>query len=221
MDETAIGERVGRFPARNCPEVVEKLLELYSKEKQGDETFNGCMKRVGKDRIKEVLSSLTEIPSFEAQKEFYQDWGHGNEKFAVRTGIKGECAGAAVQEKAPMISEAKEKIAQALAFLAHKEFANAQIEAYEAMALGARVPLYASFCDPFTSEQTLWEFENIFVRSGRVDKKWIDLSVKAEAEKTAPASETVAEGLIDRAKEFLTECEGLHSAILQAGAKKP
>ncbi len=209
LDQTAFGERIGKFPARNCPKVVMKLVERYSQEKKGDESFNACMTRVGKDRIRDLLAPLAEIPSFDQDPEFYQDWGHENEKFAIRTGIKGECAGAPVQEKVPHLETAKEKILQAEAFLAHKEWANAQIEAVEAMAAAARVPLYAALVDPFTTEQVLWEFENVFARAGRVGREWIDFAEKVTAERSAPPSEARAQNLIALARKHLAECERL------------
>lgn len=213
LDETRFGERMGKFPAYNCGKVVETLVELYAKEKKSSESFNACMNRVGKDRIRELLTPLAVIPSFDQNPQFYKDWGHENEKFAIRTGIKGECAGATIQEKVPMMDAAKEHLAQAEAFFAHKEFANAKSEAYEAAAYAARVPLYAVLVDPFTSEQTLWEFENIFVRSGRITGEWLNFSKKIEATKDASASEAEAKKLIEVAKRFTSECERLHAEL--------
>ena len=213
LDETAFGERIGKFPARNCPKVVESLVALYAKERRGNETFNQCAARVGKDRIREILAPLAEIPSFDADPEFYKDWGHENEKFAVRTGIKGECAGAPVQEKAPVMTEAKEKLAQAEAFFTHREFQNAVLETYEAMAAAARVPLYRALVDPFTSEQALWEFENIFVRAGRAGKEWLDFAGKLEAEKKAEPTEARAKALLDLARKFISECDRLAAEL--------
>lgn len=213
FDDTALGERIGKFPARNCPKVVEKLVELYVQEKQPGERFNACMARVGKERIRALLAPLAEIPAFDENPEFYKDWGHENEKFAVRTGIKGECAGVTVQEKAPQFEAAREKLAQAEAFFAHKEFANAQIEAVEAMAASARVPLYAALVDPFTTEQVLWEFENIFARSGRSGAEWLDFAEKVELERRAEPTEARAQGLISLAKKHLAECERLYNEL--------
>lgn len=211
FDQTALGERIGKYPTRNCTRVVETLLELYSKEKQGNEGFSVCMRRLGKERIREILASLAEIPSFDEDPEFYKDWGHENEKFAIRIGIKGECAGAIVQEKVPQMENAREHLAQAEAFLLHKEFSSAQIEVYEAMAAAARVPLYADLVDPFTSEQAIWEFENVFARSGKAASEWINFAEKVEAEKQAPATEARARALIDLARRHLAECVRLSS----------
>lgn len=213
LDETTSGSRYGKFPARNCPKVVGILLELYSKEKSNGESFNACIERVGQETVKKLLEPLTEVPSFEDHPEFYEDWGHPNESFAVRTGIKGECAGAPVQEKAPIFSDAKEKIAQAQALLKHKEYESAQIEAYEAAVQAARVPLYANLVDPFNSEQTLWEYENIFVRAGRTDAKWLNVAERFERDRQQIPDEAHVQAMIDIAKEFLTECERMHAEL--------
>ena len=218
LDETAFGERIGKFPAANCGKVVEALIELYAKEKKGNESFNVSMNRVGKDRVRELLAPLAVIPSFNEHPEFYKDWGHENEKFAIRTGIKGECAGATIQEKVPMMDSAKEHLLQAEAFGAHKEFSNAMIEAREAIAAAARVPLYAVLVDPFTSEQAIWEFENIFVRSGRLGTEWLNLSEKIDSALKNLPSEAAAKDLIELAKKHLAECGRLHTGLLQAAA---
>ncbi len=215
LDQTAFGERLGKFPAQNCTKIVETLVELYSKEKQESESFNQTLKRIGKEKILGILEPFTHIPSFDEDPEFYKDLGHENEKFAIRTGIKGECAGATVQEKAPVMQEAKEKLLQAEAFFAHKEFGNAILEAYEAAAAGARVPLYAALVDPFTSEQTLWEFENIFIRSGKASQEWLNSSEKFESAKKSEASEPAAKSLIDLAKKYLLESEKIYSELFQ------
>jgi hypothetical protein len=119
------------------------------------------------------------------------------------------------------MESAREHLSQAEAFLIHKEFANAQIEASEAMAAAARVPLYTVLVDPFTSEQALWEFENIFARSGRSGPEWIHFAQKVEDEQKAEASEARAQALIALARKHLAECERLHSEITQAGPPKP
>ncbi len=215
LDETAFGERLGKFPARNCTKIVETLVGLYAKEKQGSESFNQTLKRIGKEKILGILEPFSHIPSFDEDPEFYKDLGHENEKFAIRTGIKGECAGATVQEKAPVMQEAKEKLLQAEAFFAHKEFGNAILEAYEAAAVAARVPLYAALVDPFTSEQALWEFENVFVRSGKASQEWLDSAEKFEIAKKSEPSESAAKALMDLAKKYLSESERLYNELFQ------
>lgn len=209
LDETVIGERLGKIPTQNGGKVVEAFVKLYAEEKQGDETFNACLKRLGKERLQEILKPFQEIPSFEENPDFYKDWGHENEVFVMRTGVKGECAGAPVQEKAPTIEAAKERCTQAEAFLKHKEYENALLDAYEAIGLAARVPLYQGLVDPFTSEQAIWEFENLFARTGKIADEWIDLSDKVEEAKVAEPSEENAKQLLELAERVITLCESL------------
>jgi len=219
FENSTIGFRVGKFPAKNGPKVVEKLLEVYLAQKQGDENFNATMLRLGKENLLAELKPLTEVPSYEVSPEFFQDWGHANEKFVTRGGIKGECAGAPVQEKVPVIQQAKERLSQAEALIAHNEFDNAQIEAYESMAAAARVPLYKALVDPFTPGQTLWEFENIFARAGRASEEWIDSASQIEAARhEAPTSATV-QAFIDLARRYIDECERVYDAMVLAEAK--
>lgn len=219
-EKTTYGDRLGKFPARNGVKLVEKLLDLFSAEREGDESFNECMQRVGKERIRELIAPLAEIPSFEQDPSFYEDWGHENEKFSIRTGIKGECAGTTIQEKSPVMEDAREKLAQAEAFLLHKEFANAQIEAYETMAQAVRVPLYVALVDPFTAQQALWEFENIFVRANRAPQEWLHFADKMEKERDAEPSEERARMMIDQAKKLIVESERLHQELIQPASQK-
>lgn len=213
LDDTRVGTRFGKFPARNCPKVVGSLLELYANEMKLDEKFNDFIQRTGEEKIKALLEPFAEVPSFETNPEFYEDWGHPNESFAVRTGVKGECAGAPIQEKSPIMSEAKERLSQAKAFFAHKEYGNALIEAFEAAAHASRVALYANLVDPFTAEQALWEYENIFVRGGKTDAKWLDIAERFEALRQAENTEQRAQEMIDLADEFLSECERMFEEL--------
>ena len=124
----------------------------------------------------EIFDPLRQVPSFETDPSFYEDYGHEHEGFAVRRGIKGECAGSTVAETLPTIEAARERLAQAEALIYHKEYEDAGRAAYEAAAAAARVPLYQRLVDPFTADEALWEFENLFVLSGETGGRWEGVS---------------------------------------------
>ncbi|MFZ5802881.1 MAG: nitrite/sulfite reductase [Candidatus Omnitrophota bacterium] len=220
FEQTAFGERIGKFPAKNGPRIVETLLGLYQSERKNGESFNACLARIGKETIREKLAPLAEVPAFEKGPEYYQDWGHENEKFAVRMGIKGECAGATVQEKSPTLEAARERLSQAQALQARREFAEAGAEAYEAIVLTVRVPLYANLVDPFTAEQALWEFENIFARAGRIPDRWIGFSEAVEQIKNEKAGEASAHRMIGLAEDCWGLCEKLFQELAQPSGGK-
>jgi sulfite reductase (ferredoxin) len=184
-ERAQFGLLLGKFPAKNCVKVTESLLELFKREGLPAEDFNSFVGRTGIERLREILDPLRQIPSFSDDPSFYEDYGHEHERFAVRKGIKGECAGSTVAETVPTVDAAREWLAQAEALAYHKEYQQAALAAYEAAAAGARVPLYQQLVDPFTSDEALWEFENLFVLSGQTRGDWEGISSRFEKLKFA------------------------------------
>lgn len=199
---------MGKFPARNGIKVVETLFSLFETEKQPGEQFNAFLARVGDAHIKTALDPLRAIPSFEQDPQFYDDYGHENEKFAVRSGVRGECAGTTIAEVIPVFQDAHEKLSQAAAYLHHQNYEQTLIEVYEAAAAAARVPLYQRLCDPFTSSDALWQFENLFVLSGQTNGAWSDLQANFDAVKAGTADEASAQAALETARQFVQYVEG-------------
>jgi sulfite reductase (ferredoxin) len=207
---------MGKFPARNASKIVEKLLGWHAAEKLAGEDFNTFLARVGDQRIKAELEPLRAIPAFEDDPQFYEDYGHEHERFTVRSGVRGECAGTTIAEVVPVYQTAHAHLAQATAHLHHGHYAEAQNEAYQAAAAAARVPLYQRLVDPFTSLEALWEFENIFVRSGQTGGAWEEVSTNFEALKAAEPIEANAQAALEQARAFVHYTEHLTGAAAAA-----
>jgi len=201
-----IAHLIGKFPARNCAKVIETLLSSYNKDRFAAEDFNEFVARTGEEKLKELLEPFRSVPSFEEDPSSYQDYGHENEPFAVRAGIKGECAGPTVAASAPAIEQAREWLNQAEALMYHKEYEPAVLAAYEAAAAGARVLLYARLVDPFTADEALWEFENLFVLTGQTNGEWQNISSRFIELKGYDANEASARGIQLEAKKFVDYC---------------
>jgi sulfite reductase beta subunit-like hemoprotein len=198
---------MGKFPARNAIKVVETLFGLHREQSESGEDFNSFIARIGDQRVKEALEPLRAIPAFEDDPQFYDDYGHENERFTVRSGVRGECAGTTIAEVVPVFATAHERLQQAAAYVHHGNFEQALIEAYEAAAAAARVPLYQRLVDPFTSLEALWEFENLFVLSGQTGGSWNDLWNTFENLKSGGADEASAQAALELAREFVGYCE--------------
>lgn len=205
-DSARFARLVGKFPARHSINVIETLLQVYEAERVDAEEFSAFVNRVGESRLRAALEPWRAVPSFETDPTFYQDYGHENERFAVRPGVKGECADKIVPEVVPQIDAARELISQAEAFLYHKEYEHATRTAYEAAAAAARVPLYARLVDPFTSDEALWEFENLFVLSGQTKGEWLDVSSRLMALKEGEPNEQAAQAILGEVRKFVTYC---------------
>ena len=198
------GTLVGKFPAKNCVRVAETLLGVYEKEKLSAEDFNSFVIRFGFEQLKEILEPLREVPAFEDDPSFYEDYGHEHESFAVRKGVKGECAGSTIAETVPTIEAAKELLAQAKALIYHKEYQQAALAAYEAAGAAARVPLYQRLVDPFNTQEALWEFENLFVLSGQTNGDW--KSVSTHFEQLMHSTTDDANAILEVAQRFVEYC---------------
>ena len=202
---------VGKFPAKHTMGVIETLLRLYKDEKSDAEEFSSFVSRIEESRLKAALEPWRAVPSFEVDAKFYQDYGHENERFAVRPGVKGECADKVVPETVPQIDAAREQLAQAEAFLYHKEYEHAMRAGYEAAAAAARVPLYQRLVDPFTSDEVLWEFENLFVLSGQTGGEWENVSARFLEFKVGEANEEAAGRFLSEARSFVDYCASFSS----------
>ena len=200
------GSLVGKFPARNCLRVTETVLDLYKTERLEGEDFTSFANRIGVQRLKQILGPLRQVPSFATDPSFYQDYGHEHESFAVRRGVKGECAGPTVAEVVPSINAAFERLAQAEALIHHKEFQAAGNAAYEAAAAAVRVPLFERLVDPFSSEEALWEFENLFVLSGETGSMWQNISSRLEELRNSITSEEAARAMLDEVRRLSRYC---------------
>lgn len=215
-DDTRLATSIIKVPTRNAPRVVKRLLELYRDENQGNEHFDLVMERIGRDRIKDEINQFTDIPSFEEDPSFYDDWGHEEEKFELQKGMKGECAGATVEEKIPSFTDARKRIEQAEALLAHGEYGASIMESYHSCSASAHVPLYTKLVDPFTPEQTMWEFENLLVRTGEADGRWMDISSVLRDKIGREPSAELASEMLSTAKELYAECERLQAALAKS-----
>jgi len=216
LDEARLGHVVGKYPAKHGVRVLETLLTLFRDGRRDGEDFGACMARLGDARLKAALEPWRAVPAFDADPGFYQDWGHENERFAVRQGVKGECAGATVAEKVPAPADAEEWLAQGEAYFIHKEFQAALFAGYEAAAAAARVPLYRRLVDPFTAEQALWEFENIFVLADATDGAWKGLTEEFSRRKQVVPDEATARQMLDRARAFAEFCAGFQPEVKTA-----
>ncbi len=86
------GLAIGAIPSKRVPEAVTLLTDAFARERQGDETFQAWVHRVGRRHVKELVSELCPVPSFEEAPEMYRDWGDVRVFTIGDIGV-GECAG--------------------------------------------------------------------------------------------------------------------------------
>jgi sulfite reductase (ferredoxin) len=90
------GLAVGAVPSKRVPQVVERVTDVFMKERQPDESFQAFIARIGKARVRTLLKDLMEpLPSIDENPELYVDWGDARTYTSGDMGV-GECAGEVV-----------------------------------------------------------------------------------------------------------------------------
>ena len=90
-DSTArFGQPTLRLPAKNIPNAIDRLLEIYKANRTNGESLFPFLERFGPKQMVQNLAEFTEIPSYEEAPDGFQDWGE-EKAFELKTGV-GECA---------------------------------------------------------------------------------------------------------------------------------
>jgi len=84
------GRLVAKIPARRGPQAVERLAELYARERQGEETAQAYFNRIEVSKVKAVLADLEPLAPEDARPEDFIDLAEDH-AFAPET-TEGECA---------------------------------------------------------------------------------------------------------------------------------
>ena len=80
-----------KLPAKNAPDVVEKLIATYVGERTEGEKFAGWAERKGTAAVQELLAAYKIVPEFNKDPMAFVDWGQ-TKFFTLDDMGEGECA---------------------------------------------------------------------------------------------------------------------------------
>jgi sulfite reductase beta subunit-like hemoprotein len=89
-DGASFGKLAAKIPARRIPDAVERLVALYDREKQPDETAQAFFGRVALETVKAALADLERLRPEDAAETDFIDLGE-HQAFAPEV-MEGECA---------------------------------------------------------------------------------------------------------------------------------
>ena len=84
------GRLASKIPARRIPEAVERLIDLYAKERNTGESAPDFFRRVSVDRVRLTLADLERLTQDDALPTDYVDLAESGE-FAPEV-MDGECS---------------------------------------------------------------------------------------------------------------------------------
>lgn len=128
---------VGAVPSKNVPKAVELITEHYLANRNGDESFQAFIARVGKKDFRKVLAPIQKPPSYEQDPSYYSDWGDPREYTIGDIGV-GECAGEIVPFVEFGLQEAEQQLHDAQDALDAGQAAAAATGAFTAMVTAAK-----------------------------------------------------------------------------------
>jgi sulfite reductase (ferredoxin) len=136
------GLAMGAVPSKRAPEAVDRLLELFTDEREPGETFRGWVNRVGKKAIKEKLQDLLAVPAYEEDRSFYVDW-HDAREYSIGDIGTGECAGEVISLTQFSLANAESRVFDASVIIENQNSTNGSFQeaarmAYDAMVIAAQ-----------------------------------------------------------------------------------
>jgi sulfite reductase beta subunit-like hemoprotein/uncharacterized protein (UPF0332 family) len=130
------GLAIGAVPSKRIPEAVDRITARYLAEREGEETFQSFIKRIGKAECKKMFEDLTVVPLHEEDATLYTDWSDAREFTIGDMGV-GECAGEVVSPFDFAITACEREVFEAQLHLERHEADHAARLAYESMVHGA------------------------------------------------------------------------------------
>lgn len=128
---------VGAVPSKNIPKAVELITQHYMNNREGDESFQAFIARVGKREFRKVLAPIQKPPSYEEDPSYYSDWGDPREYTIGDIGV-GECAGEIVPFVEFGLQEAEQQLHDAQDALEAGRAAEAAAGGFNAMITAAK-----------------------------------------------------------------------------------
>ena len=161
----AYGLAIGAVPSKRIPEVVDRITQGYVEDRQGAESFQDYIRRVGKVAIKDTLTDLTVVPNHDDDATLYTDWSDIREYTTGDMG-KGECAGEIVPLIEVELQGSERESFEAQIHMDAGDYAAAYDCAFLAMLHSAKALVKTQFLDiPEDPDQIISEFRTRFIDS--------------------------------------------------------
>ncbi|MAE65584.1 MAG: sulfite reductase [Phycisphaeraceae bacterium] len=161
----AYGLAMGSVPSRRVPDVVDVITDWYITQRQGDESFQDFIARVGKRAARQIIEPLMEVPSHDDDASYYTDWGDAREFTIGDMGV-GECAGEVVSLAEFELAGAEREQFEAQLALEERDYVQADRRAYSSMLQAARALVKTQWLDvPDEPDRIVSEFRRRFYES--------------------------------------------------------
>ncbi|MBI3933793.1 MAG: nitrite/sulfite reductase [Acidobacteria bacterium] len=207
----SFGLSMGKVSPQDVPTVVQKLTDLYTKERQGGETFAEFTKRVGKGRIKQEIDPFDKLPDFTERPDYYRDSRQTWDYF-MATGV-GECAGEVVTQAEFYLEDADRMLFDATLHLEAGRLEEAATTAFQGMQKAADGLLSTKGLLRSDNYDTVQEFRRHFAEPGEFLPMICDYFFRAAEEGAKNLTPEQAHQRVEEATLFVEEANGRYSRM--------
>ncbi|MCP4444555.1 MAG: nitrite/sulfite reductase [Myxococcales bacterium] len=215
----AYGLAIGAYPSKRIPQVIDRTLAFWKKEREEGEDLKGFVARMGRAKIKKELDDLRKIPSYEEQPDFYTDWGDSREYTIGDLGT-GECAGEVVSIVDFGLQDAERRLFEAQLDLEAGKTGAASVAAYKSMLTAAKALIMVFNIDiQEDADRVIADFRTHFHDTGRfhdpfAGAKFANYLLKRyESPPSIEDNDLAAREAIDEAQLFVEAAQGCYQRM--------
>jgi len=215
---------VGAVPSKNIPKAVELITEYYLANREGEESFQAFMARVGKREFRKVLAPIQKPPPYEEDPSYYSDWGNPREYTIGDIGV-GECAGEIVPFVEFGLQEAEQQLHDAQDALEAGQAAAAATGAFTAMVTAAKALVrhlevqVKDDSDDVVANFRTHLYDTELFHDPFAKGKFAEYLLKMHGDQSyKSASEEIAHSTLDEAQLFLEAAHACYQRLTEAAA---
>ncbi len=218
------GIAIGNYPSKAIPQIVDKLVDDYLRNKELKEDFRSYVQRVGKKEIVLSLKDLLKVPLYEEDKSYYTDWGDIREFTMKDKGI-GECAGEVVSLTDFGLKKADRELFEAQILVDEEKFQEGGELAFQAMKHAAQAMIKLVNIDiSEDSKEVLTEFTKVFYDTELIfdpfgGDRFVQYYFKAHEDQGEKFSADSAQRRVEESRLFIESTHSCNMKIAQEGIK--
>jgi sulfite reductase (ferredoxin) len=168
----AYGLAIGTVPSKRVPDVIESITTRYVQERNGTESFQAFIKRIGKQECRKMIEPFMEVPAYEKDRSIYSDWGDPREFTIGDMGV-GECAGEVISVTQFDLADAERLVFDAQLQIEKENYVQADTLAYRAMTQAAISLIKTQFQDVSDNPDSIvGEFRRRFYETGLLGDRY-------------------------------------------------
>jgi ferredoxin-nitrite reductase len=219
----AYGLAIGTVPSKSIPEVIERITGRYVQQRNGSESFQEFIKRIGKQELRAMLENLMQVPAYEKNRSFYSDWGDPRE-FTIGDLGTGECAGAVISVAEFGLADAERLVFEAQLRLEGGDYTQADALAYRAMIQAAVSLVRTQFLDVRDDANTVVsEFRTRFYDTNILGDRYAGNKFAQylfRRHDSPPAEHTMdhARRIVEEAQLFIEAVYACHDSLAERGS---